>query len=264
MRIHSACIVLTLGLAAAMATSSMAGRPLAIDDADPADPGQLEVEAGVAYEKDSGFKHWHVPVGLAYGLVDRLEVGAGFGGQFERRTETIDASTEQAWIDEESVGDLVIGGKWQIIEACPLGARHAVAPSVKFPTADEDKDMGSGETDYDLTWIISRNFGDKTGAHINVGYSWIGGPGKDLFHYGLALDYQVADALQWVGEAFAEQELTSGSDTVAQFNTGLRWVPIDGLTADAAVGSNLTDDAADFTATIGLTWAFETRSSIVK
>ena len=247
-----------------IATSSMAGRPLAVDDADPADPGQVEVEAGVSFEKDSGFKHWDVPAGVTYGLVDRLEMGVGFGGQFEERTETIEASGGQRTVRDESIGDLVVGAKWLVIESCPLGARHALAPSVKFPTADEDEDMGSGETDYDLTWIISRNFGDKTGAHINLGHSWIGGPDRNVFHYGLALDYQLSDAVQWVGETFAEQETAAGSDTVAQFNTGLRWVPIDGLTADAAVGSKLTDDAADFTATIGLTWAFETRSPIVK
>jgi len=239
----------------------MAGRPLATDDADPADPGQVEIEAGVAYEKDSGFQHWHLPVGMAYGLADHLELGAGFGGQFERRTEIINESTEQEWVDEESFGDLVVGAKWQAVESCPLGARHALAPSVKFPTADDGKDMGSGETDFDLTWMISRNLGDKAGAHVNLGYSWIGGPDEDVLHYGLALDYQLADALQWVGEAFAEQELTSGSDTVAQFSTGLRWVPVDGVTADAAVGSKLTDDAPDFTSTLGLTWAFETRPS---
>ena len=75
-----------------MASIALAGRPLAIDDADPVDPGQFEFEAGAAYEHDSDCKHWDFPFGLTYGLVPSVEVGAGFGGQFEERTEVLEDS----------------------------------------------------------------------------------------------------------------------------------------------------------------------------
>lgn len=233
-----------------------AGRPLAIDDADPVDPGQFEFEAGAAYEHDSDCKHGDFPFGLTYGLVPNVEVGAGFGGQFEERTEALDDPGAEETHSESGIGDLVVGAKWQVVESCPLGARHAVAASVKFPTADDQKELGSGETDYDLTWIASRSIGDKAGVHLNLGYAWIGGPDADVLHYGVALDYRILDAVQWVGEVFAEQELSSGADPVAQYNTGFRWNPTERLTLDLAGGTKITDDAPDFTATAGLTWAF--------
>ena len=257
-------IILTLTLLLSLSGVALAGRPLAIDDADPADPGQIELEAGIAYEKDAGIKHWDLPFGVAYGLVDGLEIGGGFGGQFEERTEMLDGSGGEETLNEESVGDLVVGAKWQVTESCPLGARHALAPSVKLPTADDEDGLGSGKADVDLTWIVSRDLGDKAGAHLDLGYSWIGGPDKNMVHYGFALDYQAADSLQWVGELSAEQELTGGSDTVAQFNTGFRWNLTDSLTLDASAGSKLTDDAPDFMATLGMTWAFDTRSATGK
>ena len=239
-----------------MSSSALAGRPLAIDDADPVDPAQFEFEAGAAYEHDSDCTHWDFPFGLTYGLFPRVEMGVGFGGQFEERTELLAESGEEECVREHGVGDLVVGAKWQGIESCPLGARHALAASVKLPTSDENKGLGSGETDYDLTWIASRSMGDKAGVHVNVGYAWIGGPDDDVLHYGLALDYQIMDSVQWVGEVFAERETASGADTVVQYNTGFRWNPIETVTVDLAGGSRITGDAPDFTATAGLTWAF--------
>lgn len=239
-----------------MSGVALAGRPLAIDDADPVAPGQFEFEAGAAYEHASDCKHWDVPFGLTYGLVPSIEVGVGFGGQFEERTEVLEDSDTEHCIREHGIGDLNMGGKWQFIESCPLGARHALAASVKFPTSDEDTGLGSGETDYDLTWIASRSIGEKAGVHLNLGYSWIGGPDDDVLHYGVALDYQIVDAVQWVGEVFAEKELADGMDTVVQYNTGFRWSPVESLTLDIAGGSKISGDAPDFTGTVGLTWAF--------
>lgn len=234
---------------------AFAGRPLAIDDAYPVDAGQFEGEVGAAYGHDFDCKHWDFPFGLTYGVSKGVEIGVGFGGQFEERTERLDNGGEH-YMRDHGLGDLTLGTKWQWLESCSLGARHAIVPSVKFPTADEDKAMGSRETDYDLTWISSRSIGDKAGIHLNIGYSWIGGPGVDSSHYGLALDFQIVGMVQWVGEVFAEREMSRGADTVVQYNTGFRWNPIEGLTVDIAGGSKLSGDAPDFTATAGLTWAF--------
>lgn len=240
----------------ALSGSAQAGRPLAIDDADPAESGQFEFEAGAAYEHDSDCKHWDFPFGLTYGLVRSVEVGIGFGGQMEERTELHEDNETEQCIREHGIGDLVGGAKWQFMESCPLGARHALVPSVKFPTADDNTGQGSGKTDYDLTWIASRSIGEKAGVHLNLGYSWIGGPADDVLHYGVALDYEIMDAVQWVGEVFAEKELAGGEDTVAQYNTGFRWSPVESLTLDIAGGSKISGEAPDFTATTGLTWAF--------
>ena len=238
-----------------VSSSALAGRPLAIDDADSADVGQFEFEAGAVCEHDSDCEHWDFPFGLTYGVVHSVEVGVGFGSQFEERTELLKDGTEEC-TREQDLGDLTLGAKWQFLESCPLGARHAIAPSVKFPTADDEKELGSGKTDYDLTWIASRSIGDKAGVHLNLGYSWIGGQDDDAMHYGVALDYQVVDAVQWVGEVFAEKALGGGEDTVVQYNTGFRWNPVESLTLDIAGGSKISGEAPDFTATAGLTWAF--------
>jgi hypothetical protein len=243
------------------ADTALAGRPLAIDDADPVEPRQFEVEVGAGYVHESDCKHWNIPFGLTYGMIPAVEIGAGFGGQFEERTERLEENEAEVCTREHGIGDLMVSAKWQVIEKCPLGARHALVPSVKFPTADDENGLGSGKTDYDLTWIASRSLGGKTGIHLNLGYSWIGGSDDNVLHYGLALDYQLTDAVQWVGEVFAEKEIADSMDTVVQYNTGFRCNPIENLTLDIAAGSRINGYSPDFKGTVGLTWAFGINSN---
>lgn len=247
-------IVLTLGFGV---LTAQAGRPLALDDADPVDAGQFEFEAGVGYVRDTDCDHWDFPVGLAYGLIPGVEVGLEFGGQFVERTEVLDENGTEKTCAEHGLGDLVVGAKWQVIPSCPLGARHALVPSVKFPTADESKGLGSGEMDYDLTWVASRAFCEKMDVHLNMGYSWIGGPDEDVVHYGVALDYRVLDTVQAAGEIFAEKETIGGAETVGQFNIGVRYRATEAWVLDLAAGSRIGSKGPDFTATAGLTWSFD-------
>jgi hypothetical protein len=232
-----------------------AGRPLVIDDADPVGTGEAEIEAGVAYQGVPDCRHWDYPVGIAVGLVPGVEAGMGFGGQFEQREDVLGEPGAGGDHSTHGVGDLMAGAKWQFTGECPLGARHALAPSVKLPTADEDKGLGSGEADYDLTWIASRSVGEKAAIHLNAGYSWIGGPAEDVLHGGLAVDIQLTPSLQWVGETYVEKESDPGAESAAMVNTGVRWAFSEAITFDAAAGTKLCgDEAPDFIGTAGVTW----------
>jgi len=233
-----------------------AGRPLTVDDADPVDVGQIEAEAGFAFASEPGLQHGDLPIGLTGGLFPGFEAGVAWGGQFERRKEPQE-SNGWSHVHESGLSDLTLGIKWQFLNPCPLGARHALATSLTLPTADEERDLGSGHTDVDLTWIVSRSWGDAIGLHLNVGLTRIGGPDPSLLHYGLAADYQLSDSLQWVGELFAERELMSDGETVAQFNSGVRWTPWENLTLDTSVGSAMTHEGPEFTATLGMTVVFD-------
>ena len=242
-----------------MATVSFAARPLIIDDADPLDTGNGKIEAGFWHEKDGSCKNWDWPIGLGYGLVPSLEVNLGMGGTFQQRSE-VDENGCECIKSENGMGDLTLNTKWQFLEETTWIPRQALVPAVKFPTANKDTGLGSGEFDYDVTWIASKSFTEKIGGHVNAGYSFIGEPegedAGDIIHYGVAFDYRIADPLQWVGEIYAEKELMSGTDHIIMFNTGLRWIAVEGLTIDAAAGSHISSAGPDLTATAGLTWEF--------
>ncbi|MBW7907955.1 MAG: transporter [Kiritimatiellae bacterium] len=247
--------LLSLLCAMLIPVASYAGRPLTIDDAGVVEKGLFQVEVGAAGEGDSEVTHWDFPAELAYGIAPSAQVNLGFGGQLEERTEILshdDHRTDHVG----GIGDLTLGGKWLLIPECPLGASHAIAASIKFPTADESRQLGSGHTDYDATWIVSRSIGDNVAIHLNLGYSWIGGADCNVLHYGAALDVMLTDSLQWVGEVFSDREHHSDTPDLVMGNTGLRWTASDTLTWDIAGGARIHGESPDWQFTVGLTWQF--------
>ena len=79
-----------------------------------------------------------------------------------------------------------------------------------------------------------------------------------MLHGGVALEYQLSDAWQWVGEVLVDRDLRGDGHVAVLGSTGLRWQIVDGLTADAAIGTGLRgQDAPHLTGTIGLTWLFD-------
>ena len=250
-RLRGAAVGILVG-----ASLALAGRPLNVDDADPVAPGQFEIEVGGAFDRDAGDRNGELVFGWTYGVWPGLEAGVGASARRGRWEETDETSGTSAAREESGFGDITLGLKWRVIESCPLGARHALALSLKLPTAEESKGLGSGKTDYDATWIASRALSDKLNAHLNVGYAWIGGPDADALHYGAALDFQFTETVQGVVEVFAERETAGGAKTAAQIQIGFRWAVTESLTLDAAAGTKIRGGAPDFTATAGLTWAF--------
>jgi hypothetical protein len=226
-----------------------AGRPLVIDDADPADQGMFEFETGISYDKDGDTEHWHVPVVLTYGVLANLEVGIESGGRIAKEGSS----------QEEDFSDLFIGAKWRFLQEKKWIPRMAIAPVVKIPTSSEEAGTSDGKIDSDLSLIASKQLGESVGMHVLAGYGWTAPLEKedenDVLHYGLALDWQFLETVQWVGEIFAERELESDTNTAVLYNSGFRWSPIENLTIDFAAGSRLSDDGPDLIATAGLTWA---------
>jgi hypothetical protein len=233
-----------------LAGTAHAGRPLVVDDAGTVEVRHFEWEAGWGFVRDGATKHGDFPVSLTYGVTQKLEAGVGFGGQIER---LMDAAGQQK--SESDWGDLFLGAKWNPLSADRWWAEHAVAFTVKFPTADEDKGMGSGEMDYDLTYILTKGVGARVNVDFNIGYTWAGGD-DDFLHYGLAGRWQLLERVELVGEVFAQTPFPDTCETSVSMNAGARWRVIDSLVWDAAAGAGLNGNAPDWTATTGLTWTF--------
>ena len=235
--------------------SAFATLPLSVDEADTQDPGTFQIEAGTSYERDSECHHYDFPVALTCGVMPQWDIAAGFGGQLEQRTLH---EHEGDGRRVSGLADLNLATKWMFLKESTYLPRQTLCPSVTFPTADDQKGLGSGEKDYDLTWMASKAIGERLGVHLNLGYSWLGEPSGeevgDLAHGGLAADYQLLDSLQWIGEVFGEEELED-RENAWQFRTGFRWEVAHDFMLVAAAGSRLSGDAPDLTATVGLIWA---------
>lgn len=248
-------IVRSLSVALMFGGTVHAGRPLTVNDTEPVGKGQWQVEAAWAFEKESGLRHQDVPVTLATGLMRGVDLQMGYGHQFE---EGVGEAGE--WESVEGKADFTMTPRWKFLDQTCVFPSQAVSFTVKVPTSDENRGLGSGETDYDLTWILSRTFGEKTQFDANIGYAWLGNPDgediPDVVHYGLAGAYQLFPKVKAVGEVFAEKETVSGGESVSQYDAGFRLALLDSLTLDAAAGSRLGHEGPTFTLTAGCTWLF--------
>jgi len=234
--------------------SLVAGRPLVVDDAWAVEPGVVEFEAGVAYLRTDTPHSYDIPLALTAGVLPDLEVGIGFGGVIEVREDVL--SFHQA---DGGLGDLTAGLKWNPLSADRWFADHALAFGVKFPTANGN--WGTGQTDFDLTYIASRMLSELWSVHFNVGYTWIGDTDEmrleDVFHAGLAAGWLVQERIELVGEVYTGVPIGREWDSGLSLGGGVRWNVFGACTLDAYLGSGLAGGAPEWVIAAGLTCAFD-------
>lgn len=72
---------------------------------------------------------------------------------------------------ESGVGDVSVTGTWKL--APTDGWYTSVGAKVKFPTADDAKGLGTGQTDAAFQFDAAKKFGDLT-PYATVGYQFLG------------------------------------------------------------------------------------------
>ena len=113
-------------------------------------------------------------------------------------------------VTEEGVGDLTIAGTYNLLDDRTNSFGLDITARVKIPTADEDKFLGTGKTDYGLNAEIFKPIGNWT-PYWNVGYRWRGDPSginlKNVWSTGIGTDYYINDIWS-VGAGYDWQQKT--------------------------------------------------------
>jgi hypothetical protein len=246
------CRLIALWAVLLPASLAFAGRPLTVDDAAPVEPGKFQLEAGVGFVKGGDVRRFDLSTTLAAGVGPGLEVGAAFGGTLEDRG-GVNAETVAG------VSDLGVGVKWRVVDLEEQAFSLALAPTLKLPTAGERQGLGTGETDFDLTLIVTQGVGPATAVDVNVGFTFVGEQDKTgydgVLRYGLAVRHQLGEWVWVVGDVFAVTAVDAGAPTAAGCSVGVQYELSPGLVLDAAVGTGLYH-GADLAATVGVTWVF--------
>jgi hypothetical protein len=121
--------------------------------------------------------------------------------------------------------------------------------SVKLPTGDEDKGLGSGKTDYGIAFDLSRAI-DRFTPSIGIGYRLIGNPsGADLKNYlygTVGLGYWVTDATNLALTFESDQRSSASSSVDNELSCGLNHHLAKGWDLEAHVLAGLSQAAPDF------------------
>lgn len=157
------------------------------------------------------------------------------------------------------MGDLRLQGIAFLLEE--RGNWPSLSPwlTVKIPTANEDKGLGSGKTDVGLGAVVAKTFG-RSFASIDLGYTFIGEPkGVDfdnVFSLIATLGYSPLEPLSVYGFFDFRTAVVDKVHNPASLGLGARYLIAERIGLKAEVRGGVTDSAPDVAGTMGLEFRF--------
>jgi hypothetical protein len=122
---------------------------------------------------------------------------------------------------ESGLGDVVGSAGYALLDGSQGGVLLDVIGKVKLPTADEDKCLGTGETDYSVQFDVAKGFGAVT-AFGTLGWKKFGDPSgtnfRDPIYASIGAGYKLAPPTT-VGAAYDWREkVTSSGDEISEMS----------------------------------------------
>lgn len=142
-------------------------RPSVSESANIQKKGVLQIEYGADFDFDSpDFRNQQsAPLGVYYAVNKRLRLDFEF--------ETAASQKSRTGRRETGIGDVSLGFKTIARDEPKERLAVAFSYSVKIPTADEEKGLGTGKVDHNARLIFHRTYG-KNDFIVNVSYLNVG------------------------------------------------------------------------------------------
>jgi hypothetical protein len=216
----------------------------------------------------------YVPVTLGVRPIDRLwlsltvpyiylsaeNVVVTGGGVAARKRGTGKLARPEASSSESGLGDLSFKASYVVLEERDLIPEIAPWVRIKFPTADSDRGLGTGEFDETLGLDLSKRLFDSLVGYVTVSYTFIGDPPgtdfRDTFGWSVGASYQLLPPLSVFAFVDGATAITPGQSNPVELRLGVEYVIVKGLKVGGAVTRGLTDGAADWGFSGGLSLRF--------
>ena len=217
-----------------------------------------QIEMGPGWHVEADLETLRASLDVAYGLCDDLDVGVEtsfvylLGGFLDHTVEEVhdilsisnhsrDLRREndlsylishdgRSWFFVDSptsgLGDILLYGKYRFLSEGPKIASASLRLGVKFPTADEERGMGSGEFDVGYGLVLEKHWG-KWALYLNLNHLLLGEPDGDFeidihnaFSGSIAVEY-------WLWDNFSL--LTQINGHTSPYATGIKALDDDAL-----------------------------------
>jgi outer membrane putative beta-barrel porin/alpha-amylase len=131
---------------------------------------------------------------------------------------------------------------------------------IKFPTADDSRGLGTGKFDETLGADLSKRFFDRWFGYVSLSYTFIGSPtGEDLrntFGWSVGAAYAVLPPLSVFAFVEGATAITAGQPDPVELRVGAEYKLFKALKLTGSVTRGLTNGAADWGVSAGLTLRF--------
>lgn len=161
---------------------------------------------------------------------------------------------------ESGLGDVLLRGSYVLLEEREVWPEIAPYVKIKFPTADEDRGLGTGEFDETLGIDLSKTFLERLTAYLTLAYTFVGSPdGSDFdnsFGWSLGAAYAVASPFSVFAFLDGATAISSEQDDPLELRVGAEWRFTKVVKLTGAVTKGLTDGSADWGISAGLALRF--------
>ena len=223
-----------------------AGRPLDTEDTGTVEPGKAELEASPSYAKNPDDNTWSTLGVFSFGILPRLE------GRVELPLLLVEPEGEKS---RAGVGDILLGGKLRVLDEKETVPALLGALTLRLPTGDDERGLGSEDVDVGLLGVISKSVGPVT-LFGNLGYTFVTRDSDlNFWTFNAALEYRATKAWSLVSEVVSAVGEAAAPDT-AVLRIGSVYALTERIKLDGAVGFGMTKESPDVIVTVGVTVAF--------
>jgi hypothetical protein len=183
--------------------------------------------------------------------------GGGVASRKEQKGKLARPATSTA---EDGVGDVLLKGSYVVLEEKDLIPEIAPYVKIKFPTADRDRGLGTGEFDETVGVDLSKRLVERLFGYLTLSYTFIGDPpGSDLrdsFGWSLGAAYAVLTPLSVFGFLEGATAIARGQEDPVDLLVGAEFKLTKVLKLTGSVTRGLTKGAADWGVSAGLALRF--------
>lgn len=158
------------------------------------------------------------------------------------------------------IGDMLLKGRYYLLEETAYAFNLSPTAQIKFPTADDDEGLGTGEFDETLGLEASKTLDDLWSVYGDLYYTFIGEPAnKDLdneFAYDVGAGYSMSEQTEltlFYGERTA---LVDGRDNPRDITLGLNHDLSQNTLLYGNAGFGLNNESPDVLLTVGMGYLF--------
>jgi hypothetical protein len=242
------------GEVAAQEPELVTDRPDFTESSETVGRGYVQVESGLAYERDGrGAERTGTltaPVSLArVGVARRVELRLGTDGVF---------SSSVGLERVTGMADLEAGVKVRFLDQSHAGVDMTVIPMVSFPTGSHEVSSGEVDPTVKLTWARSLPSGFGVSGNYNVGSLTEAGRRLAQQALSVSLGHDLPGGFGGYIEAFGFMPMSRGTGAGWTLDGGISRLFGRNVQLDLEAGRGVTDDASDWF--VGFGFAFRTRA----
>jgi Putative MetA-pathway of phenol degradation len=158
------------------------------------------------------------------------------------------------------IGDLILRGRYYLVDEVGWVPTIAVTGRIKFPTADSDRGLGTGRFDESFGVEVTKKLIGSWLGFVDFGYTFIGDPQdvnlRNQWYYDLGVGYNLTKNLL-VSMYYEEyraliEDLSNPRDLLFALN----YKATSSLRFNASFLVGLSDGAPDYALTGGMSWRF--------